>query len=207
MDANSSAKIFLSKDSRNSYATVVDPQFSMATTNSTLYTRVSSDVTAISKIQYDSTIMRVAQWFLSMDSMSNKKLQKLCYYAYCWFIVFFNDVEAISENNINEIHVLCPEGFQAWIHGPVCFPLYCRYKVYGWHNIPKAEFKPTVTDELESLFRQVWDAYGSYTADELEAISHREQPWQNARKGIRNCEACANKISAYEILKYYSSLG
>ena len=48
-------------------------------------------------IRIDSTLERVAQWFLSMSSMSNKKLQKLCYYAYCWYIVFYNDVELITK--------------------------------------------------------------------------------------------------------------
>ena len=133
-------------------------------------------------IRIDSTLERVAQWFLSMSSMSNKKLQKLCYYAYCWYIVFYNDVELITKENVGDIRVLCSEPFQAWIHGPVSPQLYQRYKRYGWHEIPKVAIKPVVENELESLFQQVWEAYGPFTADELEAISHNEMPWKNARQ-------------------------
>ena len=167
---------------------------------------VSSDHLSVTKVCVDSTIEQVAQWFLSLVSMSNKKLQKLCYYAYCWFIVFNNDLELINENNSTDIRVLCSDKFQAWIHGPVCLRLYHRYKEYGWHDIPRATFKPEFSKELESLLKQVWEAYGAFTADELETISHGETPWKNARKGYQNGDACSNEISDYDILRYYSNL-
>ena len=165
------------------------------------FNRLSGSNTSV-----DSTIERVAQWFLFLDSMSNKKLQKMCYYAYCWFIVFNNDLELINENNSTDIRVLCSDKFQAWIHGPVCLRLYHRYKEYGWHDIPRATFKPEFSKELESLLKQVWEAYGAFTADELETISHGETPWKNARKGYQNGDACSNEISDYDILRYYSNL-
>ncbi len=165
------------------------------------------EVVSDKKVYIDSPIERVSQWFLSRSSMSNKKLQKLCYYAYCWFIVFFNDIESITEDNIGEIRVLCTDRFQAWIHGPVSPRLYHRYKEYGWHIIPQLASKPEVSAELESLLEQVWEAYGSFTADELENISHGEMPWKKARKGYQDGDACSNEISNYDILRYYSSLG
>ena len=158
------------------------------------------------RVYVDSTIERVAQWFLSLASMSNKKLQKLCYYAYCWFIVFNNDLELINENDSADIRVLCSDRFQAWIHGPVCPRLYHRYKEYGWHDIPQVTSKPKISRELESLLEQVWEAYGAFTAYELERISHGEVPWKNARKGYQNGDACSNEISDYDILRYYSNL-
>ena len=165
------------------------------------------EVVSDKKVYIDSPIERVSQWFLSRSSMSNKKLQKLCYYAYCWFIVFFNDIESITEDNIGEIRVLCTDRFQAWIHGPVSPRLYHRYKEYGWHIIPQLASTPEVSAELESLLEQVWEAYGSFTADELENISHGEMPWKKARKGYQDGDACSNEISIYDILRYYSSLG
>lgn len=166
----------------------------------------STNHISTTKVYVDSTIERVSQWFLSLASMSNKKLQKLCYYAYCWFIVFNNDLESINENNSADIRVLCSDRFQAWIHGPVCPRLYHRYKEYGWHDIPQVTSKPEFSQELESLLEQVWDAYGAFTADELERISHGEMPWKNARKGYQNGDACSNEISNYDILRYYSNL-
>lgn len=171
------------------------------------YEEISLSVVENREKQIDSTIERISKWFLSMSPMSNKKLQKLCYYAYCWFIVFFNDVEQIEDMKKGEIRTLCAEHFQAWIHGPVSPKLYNYYKSYGWHDIPQVSLKPIVSDELEILLQQVWEAYGNFSADELETLSHREFPWRNARKGIRDGEACANEISDYDILQYYSSLG
>lgn len=192
---------------RDTYGGFADWRTSSTLAQNSRYSKTSTEVVANVEAQIDSTIERTAQWFLSMSSMSNKKLQKLCYYAYCWFIVFFNDVESITLKNCDEIRVLCADRFQAWIHGPVSPRLYFRYKEYGWRDIPMLKEKPVINAELEALFQQVWDAYGSFTADELEAISHRETPWLNARRGVAKGEACSNEISNYDILLYYSSLG
>ena len=201
-------------------STIMNPLSSYAFVQNSRYKDLSSEnipnrkvhidaleVVSDKKVYIDSPIERVSQWFLSRSSMSNKKLQKLCYYAYCWFIVFFNDIESITEDNIGEIRVLCTDRFQAWIHGPVSPRLYHRYKEYGWHIIPQLASKPEVSAELESLLEQVWEAYGSFTADELENISHGEMPWKKARKGYQDGDACSNEISNYDILRYYSSLG
>lgn len=154
----------------------------------------------------NSTIEQVAQWFLNKSSMSNKKLQKLCYYAHCWYIVFFNDVEALYHDGEMNFDVLTSEKFQAWIHGPVSPLLYRKYKRYGWNDIPQEISKPQFSNEIEDLLEQVWDRYGSFTANELELISHEEIPWKNARKGFKKGEPCFNEISNKDILKYYSSL-
>ena len=154
----------------------------------------------------NSTMEHIANWFLSKELMSNKKLQKLCYYAYCWYIVFFNDLETINCEAPGEIQTLSTEKFQAWIHGSVLPRLYHRYKEYGWQDIPQTT-KPSFPAPIESLLQQVWNAYGRYSADDLEMLSHSESPWINARKGIERGEACTNEISDIDILAYYSNLG
>lgn len=220
MEKNSTTRYYFPNNIKDTHSAIVNPHSSCAFVQNSRYKNLSSeivfnkqvhlappDVAENQKEYLDSPIERVAQWFLSRSSMSNKKLQKLCYYAYCWFIVFFNDIEAIEKDNIGDICVLCADRFQAWIHGPVSPRLYHRYKEYGWHDIPQIASKPDVSPELESLLEQVWDAYGSFTADELETISHGEMPWKNARKGYQDGDACTNEISSYDILHYYSSLG
>jgi uncharacterized phage-associated protein len=52
------------------------------------------------------TIQQIAQWFLCKESMTHKKLQKLCYYAQAWNLALHN-----SE--------LFEDRFEAWVHGPV----------------------------------------------------------------------------------------
>lgn len=207
MENHSTRKIYFPNNFVETRATVTNPSFSASMPKSFQYNGTSMSVAETLEKQIDSTIERVSKWFLNKSPMSNKKLQKLCYYAYCWFIVFFNDAEQVTESNEREIRTLCAERFQAWIHGPVSPKLYNYYKSYGWHDIPQVSSKPIVSEELELLLQQVWEAYGDFSADELEAISHKEFPWKNARKGIRDGEACANEISNYDILKYYSSLG
>ena len=178
-----------------------------STQNKSKYNNSYFDTAISPKAQVESTLERVASWFLNKESMSNKKLQKLCYYAYCWYIVFFNDAETTSKSSERNMQVLCEDRFQAWIHGPVSPRLYHRYKAYGWHSIPKVETKPIIAPEIEDLLKQVWEAYGAFNADELEALSHQEAPWKNARKDVRYGEACSNEISNYDILQYYASLG
>ncbi len=167
----------------------------------------SSNINTNVNNSFDNTMDAVAKWFLSMSTMSNKKLQKLCYYAYCWFIVLFNDIESIRESEFADIQTLWEEHFQAWIHGPVLPCLYNRYKKYGWHDIPMVTTKPNLPEDIEELLQEVWDAYAGFSADELEAISHEELPWKKARMNLGSGEACSNEISEFDILEYYSSLG
>ena len=58
-----------------------------------------------------SRLNTVAQYFLSKESMSLKKLQKLVYYAYGWTLALLNE----SLENM-EYH-LFPNRIEAWVHG------------------------------------------------------------------------------------------
>ena len=149
-----------------------------------------------------SGIFAVAQWFLHRESMSHKKLQKMCYYAYAWFLVFFNDPECLS----GQINTLCPTGFEAWVHGPVCPELYQYYRVYGWNDIPAAEKQPSFSSDVDDLLSQVWKTYGSFTADQLEQLTHNEIPWQKARAGKNTDEPSNNKIDDMIIFDFYSKM-
>ena len=149
-------------------------------------------------------IFEVAQWFLNKMSMSNEKLQKLCYYAYAWYIVFFNDAEIIK--NEKDIKTLGDDYFEAWIHGPVCRCLYKKYRRYECENIPAEAETPIFDDNITDLLNQVWDIYGSLTADQLEYLTHQEDPWKMAREGVPFGDACTNKITALSIFNYYLKL-
>ena len=56
-------------------------------------------------------IFDIANWFLKKESMDQKKVQKLCYYAQAWSLALFN--KPIID---------CK--FEAWAHGPVCSELW-----------------------------------------------------------------------------------
>lgn len=55
------------------------------------------------------SIFQVAKWFLDKDlNMSAKKLQKLCWYAYSWYIALNN------EPNDSTLNSLIDDKAEAW---------------------------------------------------------------------------------------------
>ncbi|WP_078597103.1 Panacea domain-containing protein [Evansella clarkii] len=142
-------------------------------------------------------LQNVINWFLSKDSMSPKKLQKLLYYAYSWTLTLENEDSEELENRLFE------EDFEAWVHGPVIPDVYFEYRNYGYQNIPKKDFSPDLPEEIEDILEQVWEEYGEFTGNELETITHKEDPWRNARKGYNPIERCNEKISDIDIFNYY----
>lgn len=146
------------------------------------------------------TVNQVANWYLSKAPMSPKKLQKILYYAYVWFLTLMNESYDNIENRLFENH------FEAWVHGPVYPEIYHEYKEYGYNHIPQLECDaPTFSADVEDILQQVWDVYGEYTAGQLESISHQESPWINARGNCSAYEICDNRITDEDIYKCYAA--
>ncbi len=139
-------------------------------------------------------IFDIADYFLSKESMTHKKLQKLCYYAISWGYALYD--EAIVVN---------PE-FQAWIHGPVSPQLYNKYKEYGYDDIPMKNNNIKFDEYKENLLQEVWGKYGNRCGDELEALTHLELPWIEARIGKAEDEPSNQQISVETIKKYYRKM-
>lgn len=94
-------------------------------------------------------------------SMTHLKLQKICYYAQAWSLIF--DGEPLFH-----------EEFQAWAHGPVCPELWKRFKIYGSKEIhlrkgTKIDYGIFTPDQKETL-DVVWDAYSRYDTKFLERL-------------------------------------
>jgi len=115
--------------------------------------------------------------------ISNKKLQKLLYYAQVWYYTLFG-VRLFSEE------------MEAWVHGPVVRKVYGYYKEFNFSPIILKEgAKSAELNEVEIRFlKNIWDVYGKYDANYLEALSHSEQPWQVARQGVESHAASDTKI-------------
>ena len=136
------------------------------------------------------TIFELARAFLAIESMSHKKLQKLCYYAKAWYLALYD------EN-------LIAEPFEAWVHGPVNRELYERYKKFGHEAITEIITEGDIPDDLFGYAKQVYDAYGHMDGDDLEIVTHREKPWMEARGGKRPWESCDTVISEDAIKSFY----
>lgn len=137
------------------------------------------------------TIFDVANVFLNFESMSNKKLQKLCYYAQALYLAKFK--KTLFNNT-----------FQAWVHGPVCPELYKKYKGNKWLEIStSSKLVENITKEQQIFLKQIFDQYGKYDADELEYLTHQELPWKEARRGYEEWEPSNQVISESLMAKYY----
>lgn len=145
------------------------------------------------------SVFDVAKYFLSrveVDAgslMTHLKLQKLCYYAQAWHLVFSGQA-------------MFDEHFEAWAHGPVCPDLWKEYKDFSYHPIPAPEdFDVNVftQSQLETL-NEVWDTYGQFDAKYLERLTHSEEPWLRARGSCPPGAACNNIITNESMKEYYS---
>lgn len=121
------------------------------------------------------------------NDVSNKKLQKLAYYVYAWYMTIYGSKIANIE-------------FEAWQHGPVCRRLYNQYRCYGWNIIPPYRGFVLADDEKIRFIQGVLSIYGDYSADELERMTHNELPWIEAR----TAQVMDAVISDAAIQKYYS---
>ena len=119
------------------------------------------------------------------DNVSNKKLQKIVYYVYAWYVTL--DGEKIA--NIV---------FEAWEHGPVCRKIYNKYRCYGWNIIPPYKGFVLADDEKIKFIQSVINVYGGFSADELEKMTHDELPWKEARStGIMDAVISDVVMKAY----------
>ncbi|MDX2776654.1 DUF4065 domain-containing protein [Streptomyces caniscabiei] len=139
-------------------------------------------------------ITDIANWFLSKESMTHKKLQKLCYYAIAWGWALMD--KPVSSNS----------KFEAWIHGPVSPVLYAKYRDSGWNNLPQPQKTKKISGELIELLESVWITYGGKGGNELEALSHKESPWIKARKDLSDFDASSESISPDDMKTYYRSI-
>lgn len=141
------------------------------------------------------TIIDVANWFLSKESMTHKKLQKLCYYYIAWGHALFN--REMAEGAF----------FEAWVHGPISPLLYAQFRDFGWNLIPQRECVLEVfTEEQLYLLESVYLTYGPLSANELGALSHSELPWKKARGFCPPNIRSQQQISPEDMRDYYRSI-
>lgn len=143
--------------------------------------------------------LNIAQWFINQEEMSPKKVQKLVYYAYCWYLVYFNETEEELTNR------LFSDNLEAWIHGPVVAEIYHEYKEYGYRPIYEKYQNVHFEEDTEEVLEEVWERYRHLSADELERLTHKELPWKEARTGLGPLDATDRKIDDKIIFKYYGS--
>lgn len=140
-------------------------------------------------------VFDVAKYILEKKgTMSTMKLQKLCYYAQAWGLVW--DDEPLFE-----------EEFEAWANGPVCRELFAKTK--GQYSVSASDetggMDDLTGDQMETI-DIVLEHYGSKSAQWLSQLTHMEEPWNEARKGIPAGVGCDNIITKESMAIYYGGL-
>ncbi|HUQ90268.1 MAG TPA: type II toxin-antitoxin system antitoxin SocA domain-containing protein [Bryobacteraceae bacterium] len=124
--------------------------------------------------------------------ITNLKLQKLLYYSQAWYLVF-------------EDSPLFSERLEAWVHGPVVPNVFGEFKSYRWNAIDTAVAIEDVDPEIVGHVCEVMDAYGKFTATQLERLTHSEEPWKEARGGLPQDEPSRNVINLATMKRFYSA--
>lgn len=126
--------------------------------------------------------------------ISNKKLQKLLYYSQAWHLALRNKK-------------LFSEKIEAWVHGPAIRKIYVRFKEFGFNPITKEIDKSiikNIPNAVKTFLDDVWSVYGKLDAPYLEALSHTEEPWLEARAGLPDYANSENEISLKTMKRFFS---
>ncbi len=124
--------------------------------------------------------------------MTAMKLQKLVYYSQAWSLVW--DEEPLFDDRI-----------EAWVNGPVIPALYSvhrgQFKISLW---PKGD-PDALAPEQKQTIDAVLKFYGNKSSQWLSDLTHREAPWQNARKGLEPGDLGKRQIGHAALAEYYSN--
>ena len=133
------------------------------------------------------------RYFINELQPDPLKLQKLLYFtqglSFC-----MNDEEFFEEQ------------FEAWVHGPVIPSAYRQYREYGYNPIDiRYDIEPMDEAQL-SVLERVKDIYGKYDAKHLEELTHSQDPWLHARRGLDPDERNSKHMPKEMIAEYFIGL-
>ena len=125
--------------------------------------------------------------------MTTMKLQKLLYYCQAWSLVW-DDTRLFNDR------------IEAWANGPVVPAIYKRLR--GTFKVSR--LGSGNTEALNATQRETVDAvldyYGEKTSQWLSDLTHREDPWKDARKGLSPADRSNKVITRASMAEYYGSL-
>lgn len=123
------------------------------------------------------------------------KLQKLVYYCQAWHLVW--DEEPLFTARV-----------EAWANGPVVPKLYRqhrgRYRVSDWPTGDPSKLTPSEQETIDAVVSE----YGKKPGHVLAELTHREDPWRDARAsaGLAPGQRGAVPISLSAMTEYYGGL-
>lgn len=141
-------------------------------------------------------ILDIAQYILEQTGyISTMKLQKLAYYSQALCLVKTNEP-------------LFSDEMEAWANGPVSPVLFNAHRgkyVVSKNDLDiKGQTSP-LSDAEKNVVNQVISCLGEYTGEQLSDLTHNENPWIEARKGLSLRDRGNEIIPKASMEKYYSS--
>ena len=125
--------------------------------------------------------------------ISPLKLQKILYYIQAWHLVFFDDP-------------LFGEAPEAWANGPVVREPYNHHRrMFIISNLVKGNAK-NLNQAQQATIHAVVSFYGPKPSQYLSDLTHLEEPWRKARRGISDHIRSNREITLESMAEYYSSL-
>ena len=136
----------------------------------------------------------VAAYILTkVGSITAMKLQKLVYYAQAWSLVW--DETPLFEERI-----------EAWANGPVVPALYeCHKGQFRLQSIPVGDPSELSDNERDTVDKML-EFYGDKTSQWLSDLTHKEDPWIDARNGLSAEQRSNQEITHAALMEYYSGL-
>lgn len=136
----------------------------------------------------------VARYILEkLGNTETAKLQKLLYYCQAWSLVWDGSP-------------LFPERLEAWKLGPVCREVYNRHPHHI--SVSAEQFEPAVG--IPGHMRETIDAvlafYGRIPTWSLVELTHREDPWVDARGGLPEDAYGSTPISHTAMRSYFERI-
>lgn len=131
--------------------------------------------------------------------MSHLKLQKLLFYCEAYHLAYFDEE-------------LTGDSFEAWVHGPVSRKVYDQLKSvsmlyadikYNGDNTPNDLFDSQLISTQKEFISDVLNNLSSWKDIELEASTHNELPWIEARAGYSAGDKCDKEISKKTMSIFY----
>lgn len=143
------------------------------------------------------SVLDVAAYILGKQPkrqpITSWKLQKLVYYCQAWSLVW-------------DEKPLFKEKILAWANGPVVKELYNQHKgMFYVKEMPDGRSDYLSINQKDTI-NQVLKAYGDKTAQWLSDLTHMEEPWIEARKGLKLGERGKAEIQLSTMHEYYSGV-
>lgn len=134
------------------------------------------------------TAVDVARYIQSKVSVSGEvQLHKLVYYAQGWHLAW--DGRPLFDGD-----------FEAWPMGPVNTDV----RVYfNWGDV--SMLRSDLSADEAATVDAVVDYYGKHYGSGLSALTHKEEPWKEAREGLAPNAHSARDISRTTMRRFYTT--